>query len=183
MGRRAIEEDSGNDCVDGITVDRDGGAGTGNGGAIFTGNEQFEGDKATSQRKAPQAQQEHAPQSKAPHFETTFTSTVASRDRRRRPPTAVKCLQTGTCKKGSQAAPLFVVFCWVASEASPVMLRRFRERRAPHARCDQLGVCSKPGGVITLFPKLGELTIAGVRPCKRECKGKADRLKINAAGC
>ena len=67
-------------------------------------------------------------------------------------------IQLKICKKGSQAAPLFVLLRWVVSEASPVVLRWFRERHAPHARCDQLVICSKPGGVISLFPWLVELT-------------------------
>src|SRR6478672_141618 len=61
-------------------------------------------------------------------------------------------------QKGEPGGSPFCRFTLAVCEAAPILLRWFRERHAPHARCDQLVVCSKPGGVIRLFPWPAELT-------------------------
>ena len=107
MGRKASEKDSGNNLVDG---NADCGAGHGTLAERCAGNG-AERDyelvcrEITSQQQRSQAQQEHTPQdSETPRRETT-------------PANAVKKswpffrFRDFACKKGSQAAPLFVVLC------------------------------------------------------------------------
>ena len=61
-------------------------------------------------------------------------------------------------KTGSQAAPRFCYFRFVVLAARALLREFSRERRAPHARCDQLVFRSKPGGVIPPLSVASELT-------------------------
>ena len=77
---------------------------------------------------------------------------------------------TRHAKRGAGRLPFLSSFAVSAAKERIFLLRRFRRRRAPHARCDQQVICSKPGGVIRLFPWLVELTTSGVPPCITQFK-------------